>query len=115
MRATFILAACLAFAGPAVAEEELAFGEVMEAAELNSQRGGTETATEINGSVLQTNETSQSGTNNGSISIGGGAAKVSGTIEQATVAGNRGITAVMQNTGDLVNMNNATSVNVFLQ
>ncbi len=115
MRASLVLAIGLALAGPAAAEEELGLGEVMAASELDGHRGGTETATEINGSVLQTNETSQSGSNTGNISIGANAAKLSGTISEATVAGNRGITAVMQNTGDLVNMNNATSVNVFLQ
>ncbi|HSV30101.1 MAG TPA: hypothetical protein VLL76_11100 [Candidatus Omnitrophota bacterium] len=84
-------------------------------AELGGQRGGTETAPDISGSVIQTNDTNQSGTNNGNISIGANAAKISGSIREATVTGNHGVTAVMQNTGDLVNMNNATSVNVFLQ
>jgi hypothetical protein len=119
MRAPLALAICLAIAGPtgAATADELFDdpGEALAAAELDAQRGGTETATEINGSVLQSNETSQTGTNTGNISVGSNAAKVSGTIREATVTGNHGITAVMQNTGDLVNMNNATSVNVFLQ
>lgn len=120
MRAPFALAVGLAVLGwiaPAAAAEDDPFadGQAMRAAELDGHRGGTETATEINGSVLQSNDTTQNASNSGNIGIGDYSAKINGTIHEATVVGNHGITAVMQNTGDLVNMNNATSVNVFMQ
>lgn len=115
MRAHLAFALGLTLAAGAATAAEEGFGPSMEKAELDHHRGGTETVLEISGSVLQNNETTQSGTNNGSITVGTNAAKVNGTIHGATVTGNQGLTAVMQNTGDLVNMNNATSVNVFLQ
>lgn len=112
MRTHLILAAgliCLAptaWAGPFDAEPAVA------ADELAGNRGGTETP--ISGSLFQSNDSSLSGTNAGNVSVGGGV-KYSGTIAPAQVTGNNGITAVMQNTGDLVNMNNATSVNVYMR
>lgn len=117
MRPFFALALGLALAGwtGAAAAEDDFFGAGMDIVELDGQRGGTETFVEISGSVLQSNDTTQTGINNGNITVGSNAAKVSGTIYGATVSGNSGITAVMQNTGDLVNFNNSTSVNVFLQ
>lgn len=119
MRGYLIWAAALAGLAavpPAHAAEADLFGDApaIAADELNGKRGGTETAP-ISGSLIQGNDSSLSGTNNGSISMGGGAGKFSGTIAPAQVTGNNGITAVMQNTGDLVNMNNATSVNVYMR
>lgn len=120
MRATIALAALLALgpaAGALAEEAPPPFGQdaMVAPEELDGQRGGTETATEISGSIIQSNDTTQTATNNGSVSVTGGAMKVSGQIHRAEVTGNSGITAVMQNTGDLVNMNNATSVNVYLR
>ncbi|MCR6632473.1 MAG: hypothetical protein NVV74_21865 [Magnetospirillum sp.] len=114
MRAHFIAAAVIALASTsAQAAEADLFGQVaaMSAEDLQAKRGGTETA-DWSSSVLQGNESMAAGTNSGNISLGGGA-KYSGTIAPAQVNGNNGITAVMQNTGDLVNMNNITSVNVY--
>ncbi|MBI5162679.1 MAG: hypothetical protein HY985_02115 [Magnetospirillum sp.] len=87
----------------------------MAAEDLVAHRGGTETATVVAGSVLQTNDTAQTGSNTGSIVVADHSAKVSGAISGAAVTGNSGITTLMQNTGDMVNLNNATSVNVYLR
>lgn len=112
MRAQLILAAALigiahaAQAGPFDQEAAVA------AEDLDAKRGGTEA---VSGSLFQSNESALSGSNTGNISVGGGSGKYSGTIAPAQVTGNHGITAVMQNTGDLVNMNNATSVNVYMR
>lgn len=81
----------------------------VEAGEMNAMRGGAD----ISDSLLMSNDSALNGSNTGSISLDH-ATKSSGTIHDATVMGNHGITAVMQNTGDLVNMNNATSVNVYM-
>jgi hypothetical protein len=117
MRATLAFAAGLLAAGlstAALAEDTDLFGSDQAVAleELDHNRGGTES---ISNSLIQGNETDLSGTNSGDVSVGSGGAKYSGTIAPATVTGNHGITAVMQNTGDLVNINNATSVNVYLR
>lgn len=113
MRKHLTLAAALVLAAPAAAVAGPFDHEAALAAdELDGKRGGTET---ISGSLFQGNDSTLSGTNNGNISVGGGAGKYSGTIAPAQVTGNHGITAVMQNTGDLVNMNNATSVNVYMR
>lgn len=100
-----LAAAPAAMAGPF--DGEAAVG----ADDLNGKRGGTATS----GSLAQGNYTDQSATNNGSVSVGGAASKYTGGIAPAQVTGNHGITAVMQNTGDLVNMNNSTSVNVYMR
>ncbi|HLO77337.1 MAG TPA: hypothetical protein VK196_12855 [Magnetospirillum sp.] len=117
MRAHLILAAALvAMAQAAGATEAAPFDQATAVSpeDLGGSRGGTETPN-ISGSLLQSNDSNLSGTNNGSISVGGGSGKYSGLIAPAQVSGNNGITAVMQNTGDLVNMNNATSVNVYMR
>jgi hypothetical protein len=119
MRAHSLVAAVLcglAATPPAQAAETALFGDAqaVSADDLGAKRGGTETSA-ISGSLIQGNDSSLSGTNTGNVSVGGSAAKSSGTIAPATVTGNHGITAVMQNTGDLVNMNNATSVNVYMR
>lgn len=112
MRTSLILAAGLMVAtlSPALAEPavELFGGPAIATDELAANRGGT-------GTLDQTNLSDLTATNTGDISVGGSAHKYSGTIAPATVTNNNGITAVMQNTGDLVNMNNATSVNVYMR
>lgn len=110
--------ACAAWAtGPAAAEELQGegFGPSLAETELEASRGGTETAGGIANSVIQGNSTDQSATNTGNVSVGGNATKYSGSISQAQITGNSGLTTLMQNTGDLVNMNSATSVNVYLR
>lgn len=114
MRAHAMLAAGLLCLAPVLAWADPFDDQAAVTAEdLQNRRGGTEPT--ISGSLVQGNDSSLSGTNTGNISVGGGAAKYSGTIAPAQVNGNNGITAVMQNTGDLVNMNNATSVNVYMR
>lgn len=108
-----VLAAGLA--QPALAEDLLFGAEAVSAEDLDHRRGGTETTPAISNSLIQSNESELNAANTGNISVGSGGAKASGTIHQAQVTGNHGITAVMQNTGDLVNFNNATSVNVYLR
>lgn len=97
-------------AQPALADEALFGAQAALAAEdLDHRRGGTSEAEQLN-------LTSQQATNSGNnASMGSGAVKNTGTIHQAQVSGNSGITAVMQNTGDLVNFTNATSVNVYMR
>lgn len=112
MRTHLILAAGLIFSAPVAWAGPFDAEPAVSAADLDSKRGGTDTP--ISGSLFQNNESNLSGSNAGSISVGGGV-KYSGTIAPAQVNGNSGITAVMQNTGDLVNMNNATSVNVYMR
>ncbi|MBC7906405.1 MAG: hypothetical protein H7Y60_06610 [Rhodospirillaceae bacterium] len=111
MRAPLILAAGLMVAtlAPAMAED-LFQDAAIAPDELSANRGGTD-----GGTLVQANDSTLSGSNTGNVSVGGGAQKYSGTIAPATVTNNHGITAVMQNTGDLVNMNNATSVNVYMR
>lgn len=112
MRVFLILAASLMVVPLAAARAEPAAELFADAAitadELSANRGGTETIDLTNSSTLTANNT-------GEISISNGAEKYSGSIAPATVTNNHGITAVMQNTGDLVNMNNATSVNVYMR
>jgi hypothetical protein len=116
MRVHLILAAALLALAQTATADELTFGQKAVAEdELAGKRGGTDTTSGISNSLLQSNDSALTGTNNGNISVGGGAAKYSGVIAPAQVTGNNGITAVMQNTGDLVNMNNATSVNVYMR
>lgn len=121
MRATLALAAGLLAAGmstAAIAEEGALFesDSAIAGRELDLSRGGTaDTTPTVSNSLIQGNESDLSGTNTGNVSVAQGGAKNSGTIHQATVTGNHGITSVMQNTGDLVNINNATSVNVYLR
>lgn len=125
MRIHLTLAAALVLAAPAAAwagpfDQDTAVAgpfdqeAAVAAGDLDGKRGGTETAP-ISGSLFQGNDSALSGSNTGNVSVGGGAMKYSGTIAPAQVMNNHGITAVMQNTGDLVNMNNATSVNVYMR
>ena len=90
------------------------FGPPIDPAQLD-QRGGTDTGTvNLNNSLAQANSTDQTSSNSGSISISNDAAKFSGGIGAASMMTNQGITTLMQNTGDLVNLSNSTSVNVYL-
>lgn len=114
MRAHIILAAALVCLATAAQADPFDKEAAVSSDELDGKRGGTETAP-ISGSLFQGNESALSGTNTGNIGVSGGSTKYSGTIAPAQVMGNHGITAVMQNTGDLVNMNNATSVNVYMR
>lgn len=117
MRAHLMLAAALIGLSPVAQATQLGpfdHEAAIPGADLEASRGGTETSA-ISDSLLQSNDSALSGTNTGNISVGGGSGKYSGTIAPAQVTGNHGITAVMQNTGDLVNMNNATSVNVYMR
>lgn len=120
MRATLAFAVGLLAAGmstAAIAEEGALFGSeaAIASEDLDGSRGGTETTPTISNSLVQGNDTDLAGTNTGNVSVSSGASKASGTIHQAQVTGNHGITSVMQNTGDLVNINNATSVNVYMR
>ncbi len=72
--------------------------------DLDDRRGGT---------VVQENQSYLLGSNNGDISVADNSAKLSGMINPAQIVGNRGITTVLQNTGDLVNFTTATSINVY--
>ena len=91
------------------------FAGAVSPATLAGQRGGSDTGPVISETLLQGNTTNQASTNNGSISVADEAVKLSGTIYSAAVNGNRGLTTVMQNTGDLVNLSNATSINIYLR
>ncbi|CAA7623931.1 hypothetical protein [Magnetospirillum sp. UT-4] len=115
MRETIALAAILLCAAGTAPAGELELGGAMPVTELEGSRGGTDSGGDIVGSLLQNNEANQTAGNTGNISVSQGAAKSNGTIHAAQVNGNHGITAVMQNTGDMVNMNNATSVNVYMR
>lgn len=85
--------------------------ETLPAEELGNRRGGAD----IYDYVDQESFTNQAGANTGDILLGWRAQKLNGTISGTNVSGNHGIAALMANTGDLVNMNNATSVNVYLR
>ncbi|MGE5502834.1 MAG: hypothetical protein ACM31L_00280 [Actinomycetota bacterium] len=112
-----ILVAVLLLAGtgtPALAEATLDGLAAVPAGELGGERGGTDAAT-VSGNLVQTNNDTVTGTNTGTIGVGYGGQKLNGDIAAATMAGNHGLSTMMQNTGDLVNMNNATNVNVYLR
>lgn len=116
MRATVTFALALAASAMTVSAqaqdaELFAGATALNAEELDGRRGGTEIL--VTGTT-QIAETSQTASNSGnSISVSDGATMTTGNIYTAHVTGNNGITAVMQNTGNLVNMNNATSINVY--
>lgn len=116
MRVPLTLAIALtasALAASARAEETALFPDAtaLAADELEDRRGGTETVTPGTTQIVETSQ--NAGNSDNSISVGGGATLRTGDIYTAHVTGNSGITAVMQNTGNLVNMNNATSINVY--
>lgn len=119
MRATLILAACALASTLGAARAQDTKGpfdgaELVTAQDMESNRGGTDSQY-LSNNVFQENDTSQTGTNQGNVSVGYGGVKTAGTISAATISGNHGISALMQNTGDLVNMNNATTVNVYMR
>lgn len=108
--------ATAALASPVFAAETASelFGHPLAPDALVNQRGGADTGTTIDSSQFQANSTSQDAANTGAIAVNNGASKLSGTIYGASIAGNNGITTLIQNTGDMVNLSNATSVNVYL-
>jgi|GEM_PF-3031266 hypothetical protein len=116
MRAPLSLALALtasALAASAQAgEADLFPGSTALAAEdLDHRRGGTEL---LFHGTAQIAETSQNAENSGNtITLGAGAALNTGDIYSPHVTGNNGVTSVMLNTGNLVNMNTATSINVY--
>lgn len=120
MRARLALAVVLAAtasAAPAYADDLASdrLGGAVPATVLDGQRGGADLGTTIAGNVLQRNATNEDSVNVGSISVSHDAAKLSGTIYSATVAGNQGMTTLMQNTGDMVNFDNVVNVIVYLK
>lgn len=111
MRAKLLFGASLltaAIAMPAFAEDAPAdpFGAAVSTEALGHLRGGTETQ--------QNNITGQWSSASGPISVSNDAAKINGLITGSMLSNTSGITSLMQNTGDNVNLNNATSVNVYL-
>lgn len=119
MRARRALAASLLFAVaavPAFAEEPSAgpFGTAVPTETLDHMRGGTDSGSTISDAALLTNGTTQVGANSGNISVSNDAAKLNGFISSLSLSGNQGLTTVMQNTGDLVNLTNATSINIYM-
>ena len=115
LKKTILAAGLLTVAGSGMALAGDPFAEALPQAALAGQRGGADPGPVINENLLQGNTTNQAATNNGSVSVSDDAVKLSGTIYAAAVTGNRGLTTVMQNTGDLVNLSNATSINVYLR
>lgn len=82
----------------------------MQVAELDQNRGGAESFP----LVEQVNNAHLQGSNSGDITVGPGASMSTGAIMGTNVLANHGATTVMQNTGDLVNMNYSMNVNVYL-
>lgn len=80
--------------------------------DLAQQRGGWEPLV-----VDQTNITHNEGSNtdNTIVNSGDGASFSTGEIAASALSDNSGVTSLMQNTGNVVNMNYAMSVNVYLQ
>lgn len=109
-----LAAAALCTAARAAESGGEPFAGAVSPAALADQRGGSDPGG-ASETLLQGNSTNQSSSNSGSITIGDQAAKLSGSISAAAVNGNRGLTTVMQNTGDLVNLSNATSINIYLR
>lgn len=107
-----LVLACAVFAVPAAATETLDALAPLAADELQTSRGGQETVRDL---TTQANETNQGANNDLALSMDGHATKTNGGISAATVTGNHGMTTLMQNTGDGVNMQNATNVNIFMR
>jgi len=99
----------LGLATPALADDP--FGTAIPTASLDSQRGG-QAAPTITNSADQTNMTSQSSSNVGNLSLK--AQTISADLTGTAVNGNSGITTVLLNTGNQVNLSNATNVNVYM-
>ena len=83
------------------------FGPAMPSQVLGLERGGTNT-----GTTLQLNATAQNATNSGNFTVSGAdtAILANGAVSGNAIAGNSGITTVMSNTGNQVNLSNSTSV-----
>ena len=87
---------------------------VMAEEEMAAQSGGAETFVFDSNNVTQSNDSDVSGTNHHNQVLNEGL-KWSGDVGTTIVRDNRGVTNVMQNTGDLVNLNNNVTVNVNLR
>jgi hypothetical protein len=73
-------------------------------------------AANVQGNFFNTSEASATATSTGnSVSAKSGAQVVNGAIQNNAVTGNSGISAVLMNTGNNVNFNNAMIVNVILR
>jgi hypothetical protein len=114
MRGTSLLAIGLMLAtGPVVAAEAASSLDALPtvgASELDGSRGGTDTS-----SAFEANSAALQASNSGTITTGYGALKTNGMISGTTLAGNSGMATVMANSGDLVNMNNATNINIYMR
>lgn len=106
-----LVLACTVFAVPAAAEtlDTLA---PLAADELVGNRGGQAALRDLTNQMNQSNQGAQ---NDYALTQEGNAVKANGAISAATVTGNHGMTALMQNTGDAVNMQNTTNVNVYMR
>lgn len=104
-----LAAACFALPAAAQGLDGL---EPLAAQDLQASRGGQEVTRDV---VVGENESTQTAANKVEIGVGGRATKSNGAISAATVTGNHGLTTLMQNTGDGVNMQNATNVNIYLR
>ena len=100
-------------AGQSALAEDAAW-QPMAGDELAMNRGGTDTHQDPAQIVAQGNNSELTGTNTDNTVLNSGTWNT-GDVMGTAVTGNRGITAVLQNTGDIVNMNYSTSVNIFLQ
>jgi hypothetical protein len=82
------------------------------ASDLGHARGGTDTVT----SALEQNAADLSNSNGGStLTTSNGALRYSGAISGTNLSGNSGMATVMANSGDMVNMNNATNINIYMR
>lgn len=79
--------------------------------DLDNQRGGTETDPAPSEIILQSNSSEQVGLNENNLVYNSGDWDT-GAIYGATITGNHGFTSVFQNTGNFVNFNATTNVNV---
>ena len=99
----------LGLAMPAFAGDP--YGAPVSTDSLSSLRGAP-AVMGISNSAAQTNSTTQSASNTGTVSLK--AQSISADVSGTNVGGNSGITTVMVNTGNQVNLSNATSVNVYM-
>ena len=113
LTASAALALALAAAGGANATEALPW-DALETTSLAGHSGGPDY---IDASaVIQGNASDTNGSNHhNQINNGAGGSMENGAITATTISGNSGITAAMQNTGNLVNMNYSMNVNVYLK
>ncbi|MEO5372683.1 MAG: hypothetical protein H7840_00220 [Alphaproteobacteria bacterium] len=114
--AGLILALGVAVAGPAAASDDvLAAFASLSTTELGGLSGGAETV-DLR-TIVQGNSSDSRAANtaSGISNEGAGASMANGAIAPALLSGNHGVASVIQNTGNLVNMNYTMSVNIYLQ